>query len=147
MATRTPRGRDEETTATLTFSDFCRFYTGGVQVLILHRTFSNAFPRLFLPIPSLPTPQNESTDETYVPKDSQSLELVYPGRRTVRQTVGLTNVMGRSPVSRSAFLRLLCCVNLCQSTSSICTEDQPEIPKQRRCESANVEEFVLLPAN
>ena len=40
-----------------------RFRTGGVQVLILHRVFSSAFPRWFLPVPSLPAPQYESTDD------------------------------------------------------------------------------------
>ena len=92
-----------------------RFRTGGVEDLILDRIFSSALPRLFLPVPSLPAPQNESTGDI----------CVFKNRRTTINTRActldcqLTNVMWRSPVSSIIFLRLLCWVNLCQSTTSI----------------------------
>ena len=98
-----------------------RFRTGGVQDLILDLVFSSAFPRLFLPVPSLPAPQNESTDDICAPGGRRvQSELGIPYCRK-GWTLGrqLTNVMGRSPVSSIIFLRLLCWVNLCQSTTSI----------------------------
>lgn len=57
-----------------------RFRTGGVQDLILDRVFSSAFPRLFLPLPSLPAPQNWSTDDICALKNQKrtsALELAY----------------------------------------------------------------------
>jgi len=63
-----------------------RFLTGGVQDLILDRVFSSAFPRLFLPLPSLPAPQNGSTDDICAlgEEDNVSIRVWW---RVKRQTV------------------------------------------------------------